>query len=221
MARKTEDLAAVLRSEIMNRPEEDDLFAFPESYYEALTRAHKWLRNKVAKSAKGVLSATTTVTTSDDGDTYDLTDDYIGEIEVWEPPGPPTGHRIMPAVPESTYRGFWLEGVGASQKIHLTDAKVFTPGLYVRGVTASASALDEDNEHTLPEYMEDCLLYRAAYLMSMTPARFKAMYLSEWRGDSDDPSDTGIAGQLARMRDNEGIMTGTDLDVQPWWRGIN
>lgn len=221
--RSTEEMANNVRI-LLNRPDEDDLLDFPEAYFMALSQAHRWMRREISKITTEVLSADGPflVTTADSGVSYDLGDTFVGPIGVWEPPGPPTGIPLFPALPEQARAGFWVEGT----TLHLTQAREYSPGLYVTGVKFNAPALAADANHTLPEYCEDAMELRAAYLLAETPGmavdamRFKRRFLNEWTGDREDPSDTGILGILKKRYQFDGIETAVDEVERPWWRGI-
>lgn len=219
--RQTETLAHEVRN-LLNRPEEDDLIVFPERYYEALSKAHRHYHRQVAQHAPQLLSVVEVKTSSDGGETYDLEDHHFGELELWEPPGPPNGLRIYPALPESSRIGFYVQGTS----LVLTRVKDYSPGLYVRWTPATVADIDAGTQHLLPAYCEDAMIARAAMEIAETPgvladsSVFREKARREWRGDEDDPSDMGVLGILKRLAANEGIVTAAGLPGKPWYRGI-
>ena len=222
--RSTHELAQEVRFEL-NRPNEDDLLDFPDSYYRALTKAHTHIRRLVATRVPQVLSDSGPylVVTADNGASYDLEDTFIGPIGVYQPPGPPSGIRVLPALPEQDRAGYWIEGT----KLHLTREHEYNPGLYVTGVKHTAPDMDADTDHTLPEYCEQALIYRAAFELARLPGMmvnaddFRSRFNEEWHGDRNNPSDTGILGILAKRSDYEGIETAvSEYESGAWWRGI-
>lgn len=222
--KKAIELAQEVRLEL-NRPTEDDLLGFPDAYFRALGKAHRYIRRKVAEHEPQVLmpDSPTLVTSSDNGETFDLGDFYIGSVGVWEPPGPPDGLPILPALPEQSRHGYWIDGT----VLHLTRAKDYSPGLYITGITVTSDfPSDEADEHDLPPYCEDALVLRAAYELATTPGMavdamsYKRRFENEWKGDRDDPSDMGILGLLKRRSNFGGVETAVDEFDRPWWRNL-
>lgn len=217
----TSDLVSRLKNEELNRPSDDDLFTDPDDYHGALTKAQRYFYRRTASHYPGVLvTEKGPISSDDDGRTYDLGDDHYSEMEVWTPPGPPTGTIIPPAVPESGDFGYYTEG----QLLKLTRKKDYSPGIYIRWVPATVPPVDNNNDPTLPNYFEDALVFRAAYHLAKKPGylgdpdSFKDDAREEWAGDPEDPSDAGLLGTLSRQsahRGREG--RGSPL---PWYKRI-
>lgn len=220
--RGTEELAAELQA-LLNRPDQDTLISFPDDYYWALSKAHRWLRRKVAQHAPYILAEQTTVASTDGGSSYDLGDHHHGELEVWAPPGPPNGERIPPALPESPYFGFYQRGT----VIYLTSDKDYSPGLYIVWTPETVADLDEGQDHSLPAYCEDCLIYRAAFMLASRPGFMgnPSMYMSlardEWAGSPNDPSDMGIIGTLKNRDAGGGVESAIPMAGLPWYKRIS
>lgn len=218
---ESETLAHRIRTSILNRPAEDDMFSFPEEFYEAMSRAHDRIRRKVADHAPDLLTQGDTITTSDGGESYDLTDFPLGGLLVYEPPGPPSGLRLYPALPESNYFGFWVEG----STLYLTLAHEYDP-LYITWMPETADPISAETNHTLPRYCEDLLAYTAAGILAEkegfagNPEKFHALATKEWSGDRRDPSDTGILSRLKRSSMNAGFETHAGQSPAPWWKNI-
>ncbi len=220
----TTELIADLKGPILNRPTDDDLFTSPTDYEGALTRAEAYWYRQVATHFPDLLKiVSSAIASSDGGETYLLTDDHYGELEVYSPPGPPTGQTIIQALPESSVFGFYVQG----RNLKLTYAKDYTPGIYVRWVPVTLAALTDASEDPhLPDYFKDAYLYRAAYYLSQKPGfigdpgYFKALATQEWDGDQDSMSDAGLLGTLSRQYAAGGyqsIVTG----VTPWYKNIS
>ena len=205
----------------LNRPEEDDFFQWPEEYYEALNKAHRHCYRMLAQAAPNVLITETTKTTADSGLTYDLGDFHFGDIEVYEPPGPPTGSRIFPANPSSGYFGFWIDGTD----LRFTTQTVYSP-LYIRWTPETVTKIVPKATHVLPAYCEDWLEYETTGRMASktgfagNPDRFHALATAEWSGDPRSPGDMGILGTVKRLAANEGIQFASGVGSRPWYRGI-
>lgn len=218
--RSTDALAIELR-ELLNRPDDDDFFPWPQRYYEALSRAHRRVYGKIGQHAPDLISSQKLVTTSDDGQTYDLGDHQYGDLLIWEPPGPSGGRRLYPALPESPYVGFYRQDT----TIVLTQARVYTPGLYAVSAWATLSDLDKDQDHVLPSYCEDMILFEAAAYLAETPGflgspeTYRNRAIWEWKGNPQDESDMGILGTIKRLSANEGL-EGGEFSDGAWWRRI-
>lgn len=220
--KQAEELAQDVKL-LLNRPDEDDFYQWPEEYFEALNRAQKKVRRMIAQHEPELLVEETTKTTSDSGLTYDLGDHHLGQIEVWAPPGPPTGERIPPANPDSPYFGFWVDGTD----LRFTQQKEYSGGVYIRWTPATVTAMVPGGTHVLPAFCEDMLEYEAAYLMSLKtgfpgdPNRFAELSIREWKGDPRDPSDMGILGIIKRDAASRGFETAAGATSRPWYRGIS
>jgi len=221
----TDDMRARVRDRLLNRPSEDDILTDPDDYYDALTEARDELRRKIVSINEDVLLEEKTITTSDGGETYDLGGDHLGELQVWAPPGPPNGRMILPGFAEHTIAGevrYWLEGT----TLKLTAKKKFTPGLTVLWVPAVKPSLDADNNHELPQYVEQAMMFKAAENLARKPGLmvnatvYRQEFIREWSGDPDDVSDNGLVGILSRQSVYQGSRT-APRGPQPWWRGIS
>lgn len=207
---------------LLNRPEEDDFFQYPEEYLVALNKAHKRIYRKIAQTWPEILMQSTTKTSADSGLTYDLGDFHLGQMEVWAPPGPPTGERIPPALPDSAFFGFWVDGT----TLKFTVQQDYNP-LYIRWVPETVTDIESGATHVLPSFCEDMLEYETAGLLSQkqgfpgSAMKFTALAAREWRGDPIDPSDMGILGTLKRQAASQGYETAAGPTAQPWWRGIS
>jgi hypothetical protein len=218
----TDERVTYIRDELLNRPSEDDLFTSPTSFYDALTRAANHYYQKVAAHFPELLYQTETVTSDADGDTYTLSDDHIGELEVWAPPGPPSGRQLSNVLPDSGAFGFYIEG----RDLRLTHARVYSPGLYIRWVPATVTPLDATTASPLPLYCEEAECLHAAYLLSKKPGflgnpeDFRIRARNAWAGDPDDPSDMGVLGIISRQAATQGHQTAAGSGYAPWWSGI-
>lgn len=219
---RTDEMVARVKGPLLNRPDEDDLFLFPDDYYGALTQAANWVYRKIAAHYPELLYQTTIATTEDGGQTYALPDDHHGEIEIWTPPGPPRGYMLYNVLPDSAQAGFYLEG----RKIVLTFPQLYAPGLYIRWMPASVPRLNDQTNSPLPVYCDEMVCLRAAYELAGRPGfggnpdEFRVKANREWAGDSDDPSDTGILGILSRQAATQGNQTASDGGDGRWWRAI-
>jgi hypothetical protein len=208
--------------EALNRPQDDDLFVYPDEYYTALSKAQRYYYRQIAQHAPELLYVTTTITTADSGRTYDLDADHYGEIELWAPPGPPTGDLIYPSLPEQRRYGWYIE----KQKVKLTVAKVYSPGIYVRYIPANPTDVDGDTDPLLPNYFDEALIARAAYGMALKPGflgdprAFKKLARDEWSGDPDDPSDLGLLAILKNQATLSGLAAVPD-DNLIWYKNID
>lgn len=219
----TNERAAHIRDTLLNRPTEDDLFTFPTDYYNALTRAANYFRSKVASHFPELFYETAVVTSNAAGDTYALSDDHMGELEVWLPPGPPSGRQMSNVFPDSGAFGFYVEG----RNIRLTRAKVFDPGLYVRWVPQTVTPLDDTHNSPLPLYCEEAEMLYAAYLLAQKPGflgdkeDLRVRAIRAWSGDPDDPSDMGVLAIISRQAATQGHQTAAGVGYAPWWDGIS
>jgi hypothetical protein len=189
-----------------------------------LTRAEAYWYRQVATHYPDLLKVVSSaISSSDGGTTYALGDDHYGELEVWTPPGPPTGQPIIQTLPESSVFGFYVQG----QNLKLTFEKDYSPGIYLVWVPATLTALTDASEDPhLPAYFEDAYLYRAAYYLAQKPGfigdpdYFKQKAAQEWDGDAESISDAGLLGTLSRQYAAGGyqsIVTG----VTPWYKNIS
>jgi len=216
------EMAAYIRDELLNRPSEDDLFTYPTSYYAALTTAAKFYRDRIASHHPELLFEIETFDGDAAGEVYALDDDHMGEMEVWTPPGPPSGYMLSNVLPDSGLHGYYIEG----RDIVLTSPRVYTPGLYVRWIPATFEALDSDTNSPLPSYCDEMICQRAAYIMSRKPGFLgnSSLYENEaiklWSGNPDDPSDMGVLGILSRQNATQGHQTAADLGSLPWYKRI-
>lgn len=214
----TEQMALEMQRR-MNRPEDDDLFGFPDEYYAALSQAHRYYRRLFAQHRPDLIYLSDTLTSGDGGNTFTLADDHYGEMLLFRSPGPPTGEPMVPSSPESAGH-YWQEG----RTIHMIYK--YDGTMYVRWVPATIADLGGDNsDSTLPEYCDDAIIERACYLLAQKPGFlgnpevFKTNALREWSGDPDDPSDMGVLGIISRQSAHQAYEGAGDYYV-PWWRGM-
>lgn len=218
----TDEMVSRVRSELLNRPDEDDLIVFPDDYYSALSTAERGLRAKIVGHYPELLYTTAVATTSDGGRTYDLTDDHMGSIEIWTPPGPPSGRLLSNVLPESRTFGYYHEG----RKLVLNYPRVFTPGLYVRWIPAEQTPLSATQNSRLPLYCDEAICLNAAYQLASRPGflgdaeDFRRRARVEWSGDPDDTSDMGVLGIISRQAATQGHQTAIASGDGAWWRGI-
>jgi hypothetical protein len=218
----TVEMAEYVRDELLNRMSEDDLFAYPDDYHAALTRAAKFYRDRIASHYPELLYETDPVSGDSAGEVYAMDDDHMGELEVWTPPGPPSGYLLSNVLPDSGVFGYYVEG----RNIILTSPRVYTPGLYVRRVPATFTDLDGTNNSPLPSYCDEVICQRAAYLMAKKPGFLGNPRLYEeeaiklWSGDRSDPSDMGVLGIISRQNATQGHQTAADLGSMPWYKRI-
>lgn len=230
---RTDALVARIKGQDLNRPDTDDLLSDAD-YYDAIDQAVKKIREKVAAMVPGYLKQTDTVTSTDDGETYDLADisgvsagDHLGDIDVWTPPGPPDGYVLGETNPRGGLEGYWLEG----NVLHLTYPKDYSPGLYVRWIPAEITQVDADgdgdaeNDPDLPARFDTAIRYYAAAELASRPGlvvdhnALMEKFRREWRGDRNDPSDIGLLGILKASTSSSGSahLRGTP---SRWWSGI-
>ena len=218
-------LAEAVRQEL-NRPDDDDILDPVGNliqYYDALTRERDQLRRKVATHAHHLLVVEVTVAAvNSTGETYLLTDDHLGELQIFAPPGPRTGRRIYPGSPGMADERFWMEG----RVVRMTLPRVYTPGIYVRWVPATADAIEVSSTGSgLPVFCDDYLIAGAAARLARRPGLgvdfrvFEEKRDEEWIGRRGDPSDVGILGILKKHAANVGVEAG-GAQGAPWWRGL-
>lgn len=228
------ELKEEVRTEL-NRPPADDLFdpaGDGALYYSALTWALKELRKKVGLHYPGLIRETDTLSAADSaGETYLLTDDHLGELELYTPPGVRRGNRIYPGSPGQGRQGFWTQG----RTIYLSTPKVYTPGLYVRWVPVtptvptsggSQAVIDANATGTgLPAYTDRYLIFSTCRDLAQRPGSnidfrvFERRMDEEWFGRQSDPSDVGIIGTLKRQEAQADVRELDDSSA-PWWRGL-
>jgi hypothetical protein len=213
----TEQMAAEMKRRL-NRPDEDDLFEFPLDYFGYLSQAHRHFYKLTAQHSPGFLYAVTTLTSSDGGNTFTLTDDHYGELLLFHTPGPPTGRPFVPALPEGDGH-YWQEGKT------LYFLSPYSATLYVRWIPATVADLGQDTDSVLPSYYDDAIIEWACFLAGQKPGFlgnpevFKANALREWRGEEDNPADMGVLGIISRQSAHQAYEGVSDMGV-PWWRGI-
>jgi hypothetical protein len=220
----TANLITALKGPILNRPTDDDLFADPGDFEVALTRAEAFWYRQVATHFPELLKVTSSaIASSDGGTTYLLTDDHYGDLEVYTPPGPSSGELIVKALPESQIFGFYVEG----RNLKLTYVKNYTPGIYVRWVPATLTALASGvTNPALPAYFEDAYLYRAAYYLAQKPGFigdpefFRMQARAQWDGEQDSMSDSGLLGTLSKQYASQGFESIGGASV-PWYKNIS
>lgn len=203
----------------LNRPEADDFFSTRE-YYNALTTAQGYIRRRVAEHRVDLIRQVDTLLSEDGGASYLLTDDHLGQLEVWSPPGPPDGQLILPSQPESGRGGYYMQG----RSIRLNSPTIYNP-MYIRWVPATPPPVDAGNDPDLPSMMEDLLVYRSAYQLSLkqgflgNPADLLAQARMEWSGDPSDDSDTGVLGTITNQEAYGGVEA---VNIQPrtWYERI-
>jgi hypothetical protein len=215
---KTQELVEeVVR--LLNRPTEDSLFDYPNEHHDALNRAIRKARRLVAQHFPNLLYESTTLTSSDGGNTFTLSDDHLGEIQLWRSPGPPKGILLMRT---DAWGGgdYWIEG----RDIKFTVPMTVEP-LYVSWIPASHTNVNKGNDPTLPDYFRDWIANQAAAYMARKPgylgdySAFEARALNEWGGDRRDPSDLGILGTLKRQDVTNPYRTTTE-GIHPWYHGM-
>jgi len=213
----TEQMAAEMKRRL-NRPDEDDLFEFPLDYQSYLSQAHRHFYKQTAQHRPTFLYASTTVASTDGGNTFLLTDDHYGEILLFRDPGPPNGRPFVPSLPEGA-GNFWQEG----RNIRMLTP--YTGTLYVRWIPATIVDLDQDNDSLLPSYFDDAIIEWACFLAGQKPGFlgnpevYKANAMREWSGEPSDPSNMGLLGIIMRQSAHQ-AWEGISDDPGPWWRGI-
>jgi len=205
----TEGLVANIQ-EKLNRPDDDDMFSFPRDYHSALSQAYRKLYRKVARKRPEILVTTTPVLSLDGGNTFVLPFDHFGEMVLFREPGPPSGQVFMPALPE---------GFG---NYHLTGRTVnfkspYSGTLYVHWTPDQVGLIDADNDSQLPSYCDYYLIYEACGIMAGKPgfmgdrSYFEGKAISEWLGDTRDPSDDGILGIISNLEAYQGLESAGEL----------
>jgi hypothetical protein len=208
--------------EILNRPVDDDFFAYPSEHYGALSEANRYYYRMVAIKRPQLVRVIATVAPDDaSGETYTLPSDHLGKLRIFTPPGPTTGDELYPASAGVRRDGFYTIGT----KLYLTVPRVYDPGLYVLWTPATLVALDKDNDPTMPSYIDECLVWRAAALMAkkpgslMEPQAFFNQADEYWRGNVNDPSDSGALGTIMQQELHGGVAA-LDGSGGAWWRGM-
>jgi hypothetical protein len=208
--------------EILNRPVDDDFFDYPTEHYGALSEANRWYYRQAAMKRPDAFRVVATVAPDDAaGETYTLASEHLGKLRVFTPPGPRFGYELFPASQGLAREGFYVLG----SKIYLTVPMVYDPGLYVLWVPNTVVDLDADNDSTLPAFMHDGLPWRAASIMAqkpgslMEPMAFQQQADAYWRGNDNDPSDSGALGTLIHALEHAGV-AGLDTYDGAWWRNI-
>ncbi len=220
MAILTKERRARLRDRIrreLNRPEEDDLFQWPEEYDGALERAIQHYRRLTAQHYPDVLYQVDIITPDEDDEyAFEPPGDHLGEMELWMPPGPPRGRRILPGTPLHYEMRFYVQG----GKLRLTRKRKFTPGLYMRWVPTEP----DESTPPLPKYYDNAVVLKASELLASKPgfmgdpASYRHRSNMEWGGDPENPSDAGIIGTIERQSVDRGYENiGGD---SPWWGRI-
>lgn len=204
---------------LLNREDDDDLFEYPGEYYGALSYANRKAVEKLVTHAPELVYETTTVSSLDSGATYVLTDDHLGRLLLFTPPGPVGGTLLIPSLPEG--RGdYWQDG----RTITMVVTRLYSP-LHVMWIPATISALDADTDSGLPVYMHDWICFRAAGDLARKPGflgdpnSFEIRAVHEWVGRPDDVSDEGILGIISKQRENQGYESATDVSM-PWYKRL-
>lgn len=226
MNRTGTDLRERVQEEL-GRPDHDDMFdpdGDGSQYFRALTESLLRLRGKVAEFAPELLYEETTVAADDSaGSSYTLTDDWLGELELWTPPGVGRGLRILPGEP-ARYgeQRYWLEG----RKAHMAIGRVYTPGIYVRWIPQTVADIDDSSADSgMPQYMDRWLIFDAAASLARRPGAnldyqaFDILRDEEWFGRRGDPSDVGILGHLTRLGYGQGRKH-LGGGRYPWWAAL-
>lgn len=204
--------------ERLNRPEDDDLFEMPREYHTALSRSHRYYKRKFVEHRPDLIYESTTLTSSDSGETFLLTDDHLGELLLFRSPGPPNGRPFVPSTPEGNGH-YWQEGRT------LRFLYPYDGTLHVRWVPATIPDLDQGRDSQLPSYCDDAIIERACYYLAQKPGFlgapevYKANAAREWRGEPDDPSDMGVLGIISRQSAHQAYETLGGF-YEPWWRNI-
>lgn len=205
--------------ERMNRPDDDDLFEFPQSYYGALTQAKRKLRRKIARSRSEILYTTDIFTSSDGGTTFTLSDDHLGELVLFRDPGPGKVKPFIPGLPEGSGH-YYID------KRTIKFLSPYSGTLHVRWVPAATVAINDSvTDSGLPVYCDDFLIWEACGIMAGTPgfmgdrSYFEGKAIQEWKGDPRDESDEGILGILKNQDAYQG-MESSGYDDDRWWVGI-
>lgn len=208
--------------ELLNRPVDDDFFDYPTEHYSALSEANRYYYRQAAIKRPDRFRTVGTIAPDDaTGETYSLTDDHFGKLRVFTPPGPRTGDELFPASMGVHREGYYTVG----SKLYLTVPRVYDPGLYVVWVPSTVDDLSASSNSTLPAYMHECVVWRAAALLAqkpgslMEPLAFQMKADEYWRGNERDPSDSGALGTLVHQ-DLHGGVAALDTDDEAWWRGI-
>jgi hypothetical protein len=203
-------------AQTLNRPDEDDLFAYPDEYFRALSKSHRYFRRLFAAHRPQLIYSNTTLTSSDGGNTFTLPDDHYGEMLLFGSPGPPQGRVFVPSDPESNGH-YWQEG---------REIRMLTPypdTLYVRWVPATVADISNDEDSTLPSYCDDAIIQRACYYLAQKPGFlgnpevYKANSEEEWGGDPNNPADMGVLGIISRQSAHQAWEGSGDTE-SPWWR---
>jgi len=188
-------------------------------YYGYLSQAHRHFYKLTAQHRPEFIYATATLTSSDNGSTFTLTDDHYGEILLFRAPGPPTGRPFVPSTMSGTGH-YWQEG----RALNFTTP--YNGILHVRWIPATVAALDEDNDSLLPSYYDDALIEWACFLAAQKPGFlgdpgvYKENANREWRGDDSNPGDMGILGIISRQSAYQAYEGISDEGAYPWYRGI-
>jgi hypothetical protein len=209
--------------EYLNRPVDDDFFAYPTEHYAALSEANRYYYRMVAIKRPQLVRALATIAPDDTtGATYTLPGDHLGKLRIFTPPGPTTGNELFPASEGVRRDGFYTIG----RVLYLTVPRVYDPGLYILWTPASLADLDEDSDPTMPSYLDECIVWRAAGLLAKKPGSliepqgFLGQADEYWRGNMNDPSDSGALGTIIQQELHGGVAA-LDGSQGAWWRGIS
>lgn len=208
--------------ELLNRPVDDDFFTHPTEHYTALSEANRYYYRQCCLKRPERFRTVTAVSPDDStGETYSLPYDHFGKMRVFTPPGVRTGDELFPASAGLRRDGYYTVG----SKLYMINPRVYDPGIYLLWTPATVTDLDADNDSTLPVYMHECVVWRAAALMAqkpgslMDPSSYQMKADEYWRGNDRDPSDSGALGTLIHQ-DEHGGVAALDGDDEAWWRHI-
>lgn len=154
----------------LGRPEDDDRYP-DDDLTSAARESERSIKREFAKrehARRIILEDLGPISAADSaGATYTLGETPI-YLELYTPPGWNGGYRLLPARRGASRRGFFLTG----KTIRLTRPYVYTPGLYVYGIFATAPtnlAQGTFVDSSLPEALHVLQAVRAARMLAQRP----------------------------------------------------
>lgn len=204
---------------LLGRPDTDSFYSDPADYYTAINNVISQVRITLANQYPDLLyEESGAVSSSDSGLTYPLPNggELIGRIRVFEAPGVRTGAELLPATAGMLRDGWRVLGTNLTRTVQRNVDLYF---LYIaQDHTAVANSVDSP----LPNFLDEWIVYKAAARMArvagsmVSPDAFEGYAGELWRGDPQNPMDTGIMGMLSHYRDREG-WDGVDYQDDRWW----
>ena len=204
---------------LLGRPSTDSFYTDPDDYYNAINDVISQIRVTIANQYPDLLyEESSAVSSSDSGLTFPLPNsgELLGRIRVFEAPGIRTGAEILPATAGMLRDGWRILGTDLTRTIQRNV------DLYFLYIPQDHTAVESGVDSPLPNFMDEWIVYKAAARMArvagsmVDPQPLEAFAGELWRGDPQNPMDTGIMGMLSHYRDREG-WSGVDYQDDRWW----